>query len=86
MLSSLSNADLKILLDELRADQQAEALMEAYLDWRIPSWRDAEADKPKAESRARSRKPSGHMSVDEAYAVLGLKRGASEELTKRLTK
>ena len=31
------------------------------------------------ESRARSRKPSGHMSVDEAYAVLGLKQGASEE-------
>ena len=80
MLSSLSDAELKTLLDELRGtDQQAEALMEAYLDWRIPNWRDAEADKPKEESRARSRKPSGHMSVDEAYAVLGLKRGASEE-------
>jgi hypothetical protein len=80
MLSSLSDGELGTLLDELRdTDQQAEALMEAYLDWRVPNWRDAEADKPKGESRARSRKPSGHMSLDEAYAVLGLKRGASEE-------
>jgi hypothetical protein len=80
MLSSLSDAELKTLLDELRgADQQAEALMEAYLDWRIPKWREAEDTEPKQESRTRSRKPSGHMSVDEAYAVLGLKPGASEE-------
>ncbi len=80
MLSSLSDAELKTLLDELRGtDQQAEALMEAYLDWRIPNWREAEADRPDEESRTRSRKPSGHMSVDEAYTVLGLKRGASEE-------
>jgi DnaJ-domain-containing protein 1 len=80
MLSSLSNAELKALLDELRgADQQGEALMEAYLDWRVPNWREAEDAETKQESRARSRKPSGHMSVDEAYAVLGLKPGASEE-------
>ena len=81
VLSSLSNAELTRLLDELRdRDQQAEALMEAYLDWRLPGWRDAESEKDKKEeSRARSRKPSGHMSVDEAYAVLELKRGASEE-------
>jgi hypothetical protein len=80
MLSSLSNAELKALLDELRgADQQGEALMEAYLDWRVPNWREAEDAETKQESRARSRKPSGHMSVDEAYAVLGLKPGASQE-------
>jgi DnaJ-like protein len=81
MLSSLSNTELKALLDELRAtDQQAEALLEAYLDWRLPGWRDAESEKGKEEeSRTRTRKPSGHMSVDEAYAVLGLTRGASEE-------
>jgi len=80
MLSSLSDVDLKSLLDELRGmDQQAEALMEAYLDWRVPHWREAEQTEPKQEYRTRSRKPSGHMSVDEAYAVLGLKQGASEE-------
>jgi DnaJ-like protein len=81
MLSSLSDSDLKTLLGELNGtDQQAEALMEAYLDWRVPNWRAAEGDRPEEEeSRARSRKPSGHMSVDEAYAVLGLKPGASEE-------
>ncbi|HEY8276236.1 MAG TPA: DnaJ domain-containing protein [Methyloceanibacter sp.] len=81
MLSSLSDAELTTLLDEIRdTDQQAEALMEAYLDWRLPGWREAENEKDKKEqSRARSRKPSGHMRVDEAYAVLGLKRGASEE-------
>jgi DnaJ-domain-containing protein 1 len=80
MLSSLSDADLKTLLDELHGtDQQAEALMEAYFDWRVPNWRETEDAEPKQESRARSRKPSGHMSVEEAYAVLGLKQGASEE-------
>jgi hypothetical protein len=80
MLSSLSDAELKTLLDELRGtDQQAETLMQAYLDWRIPDWREAESDKDEEKSQSRSRKPSGHMSVDEAYAVLGLKRGASEE-------
>jgi hypothetical protein len=80
MLSSLSEPELKRLLDEVRdTDQQAEALMEAYLDWRVSNWRDAEADRSDEESHSRSRKPSGHMSVDEAYTVLGLKRGASEE-------
>ena len=80
MLSSLSDAELKTLLDELRGtDQQAETLMQAYLDWRIPDWREAESDKDEEKSQSRSRKPSGHMSVDEAYAVLGLKRGANEE-------
>jgi DnaJ-domain-containing protein 1 len=80
MLSSLSDAELKALLDELRGtDQQAEALMQAYLDWRIPDWREAESGKDEEKSQPRSRKPSGHMSVDEAYALLGLKRGASEE-------
>jgi hypothetical protein len=84
MLSSLSDSELKTLLDELRdADQQAEALMEAYLDWRVPNWREAEGDRPDEESRTRSRKPSGHMSVEEAYAVLGLKQGASEEAISR---
>lgn len=80
MLSSLSDADLNKLLDELRGtDPQAEALMEAYLDWRIPNWREAESNGPDEASRTRSRNPSGHMSVEEAYTVLGLKRGASEE-------
>jgi DnaJ-like protein len=80
MLSSLSDAELKTLLDELRStDQQAEALMEAYLDWRVPNWREAGDTESKHESHARSRKPSGHMSMDEAYAVLGLEPGAGEE-------
>jgi DnaJ-like protein len=84
MLSSLSDADLATLLDELRGtDQQGEALMEAYLDWRAPNWREAEDAETKQESRARSHKPSGHMSVEEAYAVLGLKPGASEEEVSR---
>ena len=70
MLSSLSDGELGTLLDELRGtDQQAEALMEAYLDWRIPDWREAESDKDEEKSQPRSRKPSGHMSVDEAYAA-----------------
>jgi hypothetical protein len=80
MLSSLTDADLNRLLDELRGtDPQAKALLEAYLDWRIPDWREAEGDSPEEEVSTRSRNPSGQMGLDEAYAVLGLKPGASEE-------
>ncbi len=78
MLSSLSDDELLSLLDELRAtDSQGATLIEAYLERRMPDWRDRAADgAPKHEPRAR---PSGRMSRDEAYAALGLDAGASEE-------
>jgi DnaJ domain len=88
LLSSLSDQEAMELLAELHNQGAQEvALMEAYLDWRLPGWRDQSsaddwqprgfAEEEKAEpprGRARSR-----MSVDEAYAVLGVEKTASKE-------
>ena len=79
-LSSLSDTETFELLDELQAQGAQEvALVEAYLDWRLPGWRDqGEADKEKAEP-PRGRARSSKLSVEEAYAVLGIDQGASED-------
>lgn len=79
-LSSLSEADLLALLYEIRAhDVQEAALLEAYLDRRMAGWReqDAHAD-TSGGKRGRNTRP-GRMSVEEAYAVLGLEPEASPE-------
>jgi len=79
-LSTLSDREAMELLDELHQDGAPEAaLMEAYLDWRLPGWRDeglgpAEQAKP---GRARAR--GSRMSAEEAYAVLGIAPDASED-------
>jgi hypothetical protein len=78
-LSSLSDEELLVLLDELRgSDEQGAALIEAYLDRRTQGRREGPGDTARAEARA----PRGgkvRMSQDEALAVLGLAKGASEE-------
>jgi hypothetical protein len=78
-LSSLSDAEAFDLLHELRSNEAQEvALMEAYLDWRLPGWRDDDEPQPEfAGSRARGRRGVG-MSVEEARAVLGVDANASE--------
>ncbi len=54
--------------------------MEAYLDWRLPGWRDQELGSGQSErERRRRRAGSNRMSAEEAYAVLGIGRDASEE-------
>lgn len=77
-LSSLNNQELLALLDELRgSDEQGATLIEAYLDRRSQGWRGS-GDTAKEQARA----PHGgkvRMSPDEALAVLGLAKGASEE-------
>jgi hypothetical protein len=79
MLSSLSDEEVVILLEELRAsDEKGAALIEAYLDRRAQGWRAGPEEAAKEQARA----PRGgkvRMSLDEAYAVLGLAKGASEE-------
>jgi hypothetical protein len=88
-LSSLSDKEAMDLLAELHAGgAQEEALMEAYLDWRLPGWRDQSsaedweprgfAEEEKAEA-PRGRARANRMSVEEAYAVLGVEKTASEE-------
>jgi DnaJ-domain-containing protein 1 len=88
-LSSLSDLEAMELLAELHTEgAQEAALMEAYLDWRLPGWRDrgsaedwqprgfAEEEKPEP---PRGRARANRMNVEEAYAVLGVEKTASEE-------
>jgi hypothetical protein len=71
-LSGLNEAELLSLLAELRArDAQDAALLEAYLDRRLEGWRDKEAQSGAREGPRQHAGPS-RMSVEEAYAVLGL--------------
>ena len=78
-LSALSERELIALLEELRgSDAQGTLLMEAYLDRRVPGWREKHAS---SGARDEARGPRGHrngMSAAEAYDVLGLKPGAKE--------
>ncbi|HYH71012.1 MAG TPA: DnaJ domain-containing protein [Methyloceanibacter sp.] len=77
-LSSLSEAEVIALVDELRGgDVQDLSLMEAYLQWRMPEWRE-EATKAEARSQRRRRGASA-MSADEAREVLGVPPGAKAE-------
>jgi DnaJ domain len=77
-LSSLSDDELFQLLEELRAnDQQGALLLEAYLDRRLPEWRERQAketarDRPRTGGR-------GRMSAKEAYDVLGLPPDATDD-------
>ena len=59
-------------------DPDGARLMEAYLDRRFAGWRAAAQDRRGPGSRGADRR-SGTMSEDEAYEILGLQKGASEE-------
>jgi hypothetical protein len=77
-LSSLSDEELTLLLEELRiTDAQGALLIEAYLDGRSQDWRDRRSDDTAKEA---PREPArSRLSVEEAYSVLGLAAGASEK-------
>ena len=81
-IEELSSADLLALLRECRAeDEEGARLLEAYLDRIHPDWRDelagGRASGGSGGSSARS--TSGDMTVEEAYAILGLAPGADAE-------
>lgn len=79
-LSTLSDTELMELLAELQHDGAPEAaVMEAYLDWRLPGWRGQESEAEERTEKRRRRAGSNRMSAEEAYAVLGIGRDASEE-------
>jgi hypothetical protein len=74
-LEELDAAELLDLLRECRAgDQEGARLLEAYLDRVHPDWRDELRGE-----RAGPAPPAGGMTVEEAYAVLGLAPGADAE-------
>jgi DnaJ-domain-containing protein 1 len=84
-LEELGQADLLALLRECRAeDEEGARLLEAYLDRVHPEWRDELAGERAGGggSGAGGRSTSGDMSVEEAYAILGLSSGADAEAIK----
>ena len=76
-LSGLEEPQLLSLYQDLIDDGDSAALMEAYLDRRIPRWR--EDVEPGDATRERSSSSSGAMSKEEAYQILGLGAGAGPE-------
>jgi DnaJ domain len=78
-LSALSPHELLQLLEELRVtDAKGALLMEAYLDQRVPNWRDIRSDHSNHEDPRQSRGGRGGMTANDAYDVLGLRPGAKE--------
>lgn len=77
-LDSLSLPELGLLMREcLAQDPEGARLLEAYLDRRTPGWReDAHRDRDTRQSGATG---AGAMAQQEAYEILGLQPGASEQ-------
>jgi DnaJ domain len=81
-IEELGPADLLALLRECRAeDEEGARLLEAYLDRVRPDWRDELAGgRASGGSGGNSARPSSSdMTVEEAYAILGLAPGADAE-------
>jgi hypothetical protein len=72
-----ADALLTLLADARVDDPESAALLEAYLDRVHPAWR-SESDAASGDEAPRTA-PSGAMSREEAYRILGLQPGASDE-------
>jgi DnaJ-domain-containing protein 1 len=75
-LSTLSDLELSEIRTTI-ADAESLALLEAYLDRRIPGWR--EHAKPHGDAGQGSPPRSGPMTKEEAYQILGLEPGAGTQ-------
>ncbi|HEX5930153.1 MAG TPA: DnaJ domain-containing protein [Methyloceanibacter sp.] len=84
-LAALSDREAMELLAELHREGAPEAaVMEAYLDWRLPDWREQRSTAgEKSEAGRRRSNGAQRMSAEEAYAVLGIGPKASEEEIRR---
>jgi hypothetical protein len=73
-LFEMSEDELRELAADVKDDRESAELLEAYLDRRMPGWRD-DAD---ADAGAGHRGPysTGAMTHEEAYKILGLEPGA----------
>ena len=76
LLSDLSLGELLALAQECAADAQSLAVLETYLDRTQPDWRDAAGAGPGNGAGARA---TGDMTSEEAYEILGVEPGASDE-------
>lgn len=72
-LNNIAEDDLLILLHELQSDEESVMLLEAYLDRRIPGWRE-NANGDFGAGHVATPRP-GAMSKQEAYEILGLDPG-----------
>ena len=83
-VAELRPADLLALLRECRAeDEEGARLLEAYLDRVRPDWRDELAgDRAGTSGGGDARPAGGDISIEEAYAILGLASGADDEAVK----
>jgi len=83
-LEELGPADLLVLLRECRAeDEEGARLLEAYLDRVRPDWRDELAGAGAgAGTGGGAKSAAGDMTIEEAYAILGLSSGADDEAIK----
>lgn len=78
-LDSLKPAEVALLWHDCRfVDPQSAQLLEAYLDRIHPSWRE---DVSRGERQMRDH--DGRMQPDEAYDILGLEPGATDEEIRR---
>ena len=76
-IEELGRAELLVLLRECRTDDEEGArLLEAYLDRSDPDWRD---NLHREEARSTPPGASSDVTVEEAYAILGLQPGADEK-------
>ena len=92
-IEEMGVGDLIALLRECRAaDEESARLVEAYLDRIHPDWREelasgragsAGGSGAGSGSSGEARASGGDMTVDEAYAILGLARGATPEQIKQ---
>lgn len=81
-LDELRRGDLLALLRECRAaDEEGARLVEAWLDRTDPEWRD-DLYGGQAEGGTAPRRGAADVTVEEAYAILGLQPGADEAAIK----
>ncbi len=79
-LEEMTRADLIALLRECRTgDEEGGRLVEAYLDRAHPDWRDDMGRDDFGAGRGPRSAGSPDVSVDEAYAILGLEPGATKD-------
>lgn len=75
-LDTLDRNELVALYGQVAGRPRDRALFEAYLDRRIPGWRENVEGDPAGRSRGTAR--AGAMTHEQAYEILGLSAGATE--------
>lgn len=78
-LLDLGEAETRLLLDEIAADPDSVNLLESWLDTNRAGWREYIAGETDAGPQPGPAPGSSRDPITEAYAVLGLKPGASDD-------